>query len=473
MFNTPTRSRAFWLGLLILVAAVSWLVTPSVPDLDDAYIPLHSADSILDGADGQYGTAPLVGITSPPYLLLLTALREVGLPDLVALRLGSATGLIALVVAIWMLARSVGLSDWQRVLLSLLVLLSGAVIEQAVNGVETGWAMAIAVALIAACLSKHSLAVAVLAAILPWLRPDLAPLAGLLFLFTIWSIDRVARVRAIATALTMFVPWAIWLHWQTGAWFPNTMAAKAAFYAASCQPALTKFSLVAFAIALWVTSTVPASVLAAFWVWRESIGLAVLIATLFTLAAYLVVFPVGLFHNHQRYMFPIGIPLIALGLAYSLRSPKPIWRSVAPVVTVFLSLVLLPGRLWESQGPERVAAAQWVREHVNPKAKLMVQDAGVFSIYVANPLVDFVGLKTPSSAEQHRRLTWTSCGRNRAKAIAEIARSSGAEYLIVTTDWDQAFSITSGLTDEGLELREIRSPPEGQYGYCIYQIKQS
>jgi hypothetical protein len=403
----------------------------------------------------------------------LTALRAVGFSDLVALRLGSATGLMALVVAIWMLARSVGLSHWQRALLPLLVLLSGAVIEQAVNGVETGWAIAIAIALIAACLSKHSRAVAILAAILPWLRPDLAPLAGLLFLFTIWSVDWLERVRAITTALMLFVPWAIWVHWQTGAWFPNTMIAKAVFYAASCQPASTKLSLVGLAIVLWLISTVPASVLAAFWVWRESVGLVVLVATQVTLAAYIVLFPVGLLHNHQRYMFPIGIPLIALGLAYSLRSPKPILRSVVPVLTLIVSLVLLPGRLWESQGPERVAAAQWVRAHVDPKAKLMVQDAGVFSIYVANPLVDFVGLKTPSSTEQHRRLTWASCGRNRAKAIAEIARSSGAEYLIVTTEWDQEFSITSGLTEEGVELREMRSPPEGQYGYCIYRITQS
>jgi hypothetical protein len=463
------QKRALQFAIVLLVVGTAWLLTPRLPDLDDAYIPLHSANSILAGGDANYGTSPLTGITSPPYLLLLTTLRGIGLPPLLALRVATAMGLSALMLSIWALARSARLGVPQQVLLPILVLSCGAIVEQAVNGVETGWAMAVAIGLLAACLSGRPYAAAAASGILPWLRPDLAPIAGLLFVAALWKQPRPVFLRSAMIAGLVFAPWPLWLYLQTGAFVPNTMTAKTAFYATSCLPVRDKVNTVAVALVGWIVATAPASVLAAFWVGRNRFGLIALVGVQAALAAYATLFPIGLLHNHQRYMFPIGVPLIALGLAVAMTRPRRVWL-VLTAVSLAGSLILLRGQLWPSQGAERVAAAEWIRDHVDPHAKIMVQDAGVFSIYTPNPLVDFIGLKTPSSIDAHRRLTWSSCGADRSKAMAAIARSSGADYFVVTSDWDDDLKLTAGLAREGISLSEVRTPPVGEYGYYIYRI---
>ncbi len=398
-------------------------------------------------------------------------LRAARFPALLSLRLAGAMGLLALALSLWALARSAGLSPWQQILVPVTVLVSGPIIEQAVNGVETGWAMAVGIGLVAACLARRPDRSAIAAGLLPWLRPDLAPMAGLLLIAALWKGPQSVRLRTMVIAAIVFMPWPLWLYAQTGSWIPQTMVAKAAFYATSCQPIMEKLSFTGLVTVAWLLLLFPASFLAAAWVAREPVGRIGIGASLITLAAYAVTFPVGLWHNHQRYMFPIGLPWIALGLSLAVRSPKFAWR-IAAVVVLVSSILLLPTRERASQGPERLLAAQRVREHVDPQARLMVQDAGVFSVFTPNPLIDFVGLKTPSSIETHRLLTWSSCGQNRVRAIAEIARSSQAQFLIITTEWDTSFSITAGLTAEGLQLRELRSPPRGEYGYRIYEISE-
>src|SRR5262249_21733670 len=146
-----------------LLVVVAWLLTPAFPPLDDGYISLDSAQSLLAGGDAQYGSPPLTGVTSPPYTLLLLVLLAMHLPPLTALRLALALGLAALVLALWALARSVGLTGWRRFALPAAILVSGPVIQQATNGVETGWAMAAAIALLACSLVERPIAVAALA----------------------------------------------------------------------------------------------------------------------------------------------------------------------------------------------------------------------------------------------------------------------------------------------------------------------
>jgi hypothetical protein len=97
------RAAAF----VVLLAGAAWLLTPDVPWLDDAYISVDSAQSLLAGGDAQYGAPSLTGVTSPPYVLLLSILLGLGFGPLSALRVASALGLAALALALWGLARSV------------------------------------------------------------------------------------------------------------------------------------------------------------------------------------------------------------------------------------------------------------------------------------------------------------------------------------------------------------------------------
>jgi hypothetical protein len=460
-------------ALACLIAAAAFVLTPSLPWLDDGYISLDSAQSLLSGGDVQYGSSPLTGVTSPPYVLLLALLLQAGMAPLLAMRIASALGLAALAGAVWWLGRSVGLDGWRRWALPLAVLTAGPVIAQATNGVETGWAMAVATALIAACIAEQRLAVAVLAGLLPWLRPDLLPLAGVVLLLSIWRQPASVGLKLLIAAAIAFVPWSVWVRVDTGAWIPQTMAAKAAFFAQSCYPLPLKASIVGQALAAWFTAFLPAGLLGAIFVLRGPVGRLALAASIVTIAAYTAILPSGLFHNYHRYLYPIGVPLLALGLAVSFSARAFVWR-VGAIAVIAGSLLLWPTRQLgaPSEPAERLAAAAWVTEHVDPAATLLVQDAGVFSVFTPNPLVDLVGLKTPASVAVHQARTEQSCGANRLDAVAAIAKSSRAGYLIVTSNWDATFSLIEGLRERGATLELLRFPPNSpDDGYNVYRMR--
>lgn len=73
-------------------------------------------------------------------------------------------------------------------------------------------------------------------------------------------------------------------------------------------------------------------------------------------------------------------------------------------------------------------------------------------------MIDFVGLKTPSSIDYNRVLTYGSCGIERAVAVSEIARHTMPQYLIMVDDWDRGFRITPGLRELGWDVQEITPP---------------
>jgi len=460
--------------MAVLLAAAAWFLTPMLPWLDDAYISLDSAQSLLAGGDPQYGTRPLTGVTSPPYVLMLTALLGAGLEPLVALRAARAAGLAAMAAALWVLAGSMGLTGWRRAAMPVMILTTGAVIDQAINGVETGWAMAVAIALLAACVAGRPFLALAAAGVLPWLRPDLLPFAAVGAVAVLWRQPARVRVRAIAVGALCSLPWALWVYVDTGHWIPQTMAAKAAFFAESCFPLGAKLGSAGRAVRTWFALSLPAAVLAAIWVPACRLGRLAAAAGLATFAAYVVMLPGALWHNDHRYLYPIAVPVLALGMAVCLTRRELAWRAAAIAVLVMGLAIwaIQPSRADSSIPGERLAAAAWVREHVDAGARLLVQDAGVFSVFTSNPLVDLVGLKTPASVEPHRRWTLASCGADRAQAVAAIARSSGAEYLIVSSNWEAIFSLTEGLEAQGVKLERVRLAPNSpDDGYNVYRMR--
>ena len=469
--RAPGAAR--WAALVFLLAVAAWLATPAVPWLDDAFISLHSAQSVLAGGDPQYGAPPLAGVTSPPYVLLLTTLLAAGVAPLPALEAAGALGLAALALALWWLGRCLGLAGWRQLALPAAVLAAGQVVDQATNGVETGWAMAVAIVLVAATIARAPLLAAAAAGILPWLRPDLAPLAGLMFVAALWPHPPRLRLQAAAIAAVAFLPWALWVYGDTGSWIPQTMAAKAAYFADGCQPLPLKAQVVGGALAAYSALLIPASLLGLVFAVTSPHGRLLLLAAAVTVGAYLALLPGGLWHNYHRYLYPLLVPAIALGIGVSLKRPEFAWR-IAAMAAIAVTILMWPMKRLPDAGEamERLDAAAWVREHIEPEARLLVQDAGVFAVFTSNPLVDFVGLKTPSSVAVHQQITLPSCGSNRAAALAAIARSSGADYLIVSAVWDTIFSLTAGLRREGVALELLRSPGNSPYdGYSVYQMR--
>jgi hypothetical protein len=452
------------------VVAGAFALTPSLFDLDDAYIALHSARAFLAGGDPVYGTAPLVGATSPAYVALLGALTFLHLP---ALRVASALGLASFACGIVALARAHRVSVYRSAMLAVLVLATGHTLVNAVNGIETGWAFAIATWMLVLAMRDSLIGVSLLAGLLPLLRPDLAPAAGLVWLWMLWR-HRTAREWSIAAAcaLAVALPILAWVRVDTGAWLPQTMSAKAAWFAESCRPWSVKLTMVRQALeeVLGPRQLAPLS-LALLALVLTPLGRVGIVASLVSLAAYAALLPGGLFHNIFRYTYAIVVPWMVFGLAQAatVSAAPRVVDAVLAILTAFAVSATVPVvRDLHHTTNDLIATATWVDAHTPQDAVLLVHDAGAISEFARHRAVDIVGLKTPETIEAHRRWTLPSCGVDRGVAVSAIARAARASYLIVTPAWDAIFHLRDGLAREGIETSLLWIAP-GQ-SYRVYRL---
>ena len=471
-----------------IVIAVAYLVTPALFDLDDAYIALHGAEVAVHGGDGIYGAPALGGATSPAYVALLVGGLALGVERLQALRIVTALGLAAYVFALLHLGRTLELSRRRRALLLWLTLGSGLVLMQATNGLETGWALALATALIAmaadhgaraesdTCLAPSAASLSFVAAgatVLPFLRPELVPASALLLLYASRGARWRDRMKAVAIVAAVAGPLLLWVRVDTGAWLPQTIQAKQLFFAQACGELPLKSAVVFATVSRFLITMAPLAICAVALV-RDRLGRYGALACAATLAAFTIRFPAGLSHNDSRYLYAILTPWLSYGVALRLRrggllGSVPVMTAIA-VATCVAWPFFQPPR--DATAHELVDAAKWVDSNVPGDAVVLVHDAGAISLFAHRRAVDLVGLKTASSIDAHRRWTAPSCGRDRPAAIADIALASHASYAVVVSDWDETFGIRSGLEAHGFALTPVRTPPAHARGYTVYRLQR-
>jgi hypothetical protein len=453
------------------VAGVAWLLTPAIFDLDDAYIALHSAQVAVDGADPVFDVSALTGATSPVYVALLAALIHTGIPGLLALRLATAAGAAAYALALWRLGGALTLSVRHTIALIALTLGSGLALMQATNGLETGWALALSTWLISEAIRRRAFTTAAGAALLPFLRPDLGPAAVVLFVYACREQPLRGKATCAAIGLLVAAPLVLWLHHDTGEWVPQTLQAKAFFYAEMCRPFEEKALALYTASANYLLMMAPLAI-CSLALWREPLGRSGLAAIALTLAAFLIAFPGGLFHNDSRYLYAIATPWLSLGAAVQFSRRGLLARTPAIVALLGIALAarsfLQPDRAALAEELRRVSS--WVEQHVPREDVVLIHDAGAISVFARHRAVDVVGLKTIASIEAHRQWTVPSCGRERAHAVAEIARRSHASYAVVASTWDDVFQLRSGLEASGFTMTPLRSPEQEQRGYTVYRL---
>ena len=480
------RSSLWTRALACAIAIVdAYLVTPALFDLDDAYIALHSAEAAVRGGDMVYGAPPLAGATSPAYVAILTGALLVGVERLHALRLVSALGLAAYAFALLQLGRTLDLSPHRRAVLLVLTLGSGLVLMQATNGLETGWALALATGSIAAARSARHAAdpcqappatslyvTAAAAALLPFLRPELLPASGLLLLYASREAGWRDRGTAVAIALAVSAPLVLWIRVDTGAWVPQTIQAKQLFFAQACGELPLKTAVVFATVSRFLITVAPLAICATALA-RDPLGRYGAAACAATLAAFTMRFPAGLSHNDSRYLYAILTPWLSYGVALRLRhggvlGSMPTMTAIAVATCVAWPFMQRPR---QPVARELVATATWVDTNLPADAVVLVHDAGAISTFAHRRAVDLVGLKTASSIEAHRRWTAPSCGRDRDAAIADIALASRASYAVLVSDWDETFAIRRGLEANGFVLTPVRTPPAHTRGYTVYRLE--
>lgn len=481
----PYLAAAFFVFFGWAEYARTFPLFPVFP-MDDAYIVIHNAQTLLSGSDPNYpGSSPLTGTTSEVHLALVSGLMTFLHPRVALL---TALWLAALLYALGLvrLTRVNGAGRATAMGIAALGLIAGQTPHQLLNGLETGLTLAAvtwALVLLSRPVGQPPWILPALCGTLPFIRPDLLPLS---LLFLALHIGRHWRARqdvpqfyrqaglAVGVAVLFALPWALWCWSSDGSIFPSTVNAKRFFFAQSGWPAGFRAKLVAKGLYHFLADLGLLSVFAVFLVrtWLGRVGIAY---GAILLAAYYAQFPGALLTYEGRYLFPL-LPFILLGALYALRQSRQALRLGAmTVLTLALawSLVHLPG-FWARHKAncdfaqhDLPGVAAWCSGHLPPGSVLLIHDAGYIAYGTHFHLVDMVGLKTPSSIPYHQALTYPSGGRLRYQAVSEIALRGQTRYLVVQGRWDSSYATVSGLQASGWDVRLIN----GDYLYQIYSLR--
>ncbi|RFB78187.1 hypothetical protein DYH55_17600 [Methylovirgula sp. 4M-Z18] len=474
--NTEQAVRSYgmlwpWAVTALLFAAL-WGLGVHAYTLDDAYITLHNAQVIWSGVDPNYGVPALTGATSLVHLALVTVLFPFfgGFAPAIVGFLGT----LLYLCGVRHLCQANSLSPGAELCVAACALGSGLVLFQIVNGLETVLGMAAVMWAFNLADGRPKRRLALLCGTLPFIRPEFAALSGLLMARQIYlrylaadcfSIIVVDLVIASAAA----VPWLLWLKIDTGAFVTNTIQAKSAFFAGP-GPDYGPPVLIA---AIGLVGSLGPLVAALLATRYSSLSAVAWLFSITLFSAFAIFLPLGFMHNFGRYADPL-IPLCLWVLCSNYRDRRFVFRFCAGFV-----LVAMPYRVGvalnnaieaDALVQDYFDAAAWANVNIPPQARILIHDAGVISYVTKFPLIDMVGLKTPSSVTAHVKWTLPTDGAGRATAIDEIAKNSSAQYAVLLRDGGKvASTIEQGLAFHGRRLDLVR-PAGATPGYAVFRL---
>lgn len=463
------------LALLVLAGCLGTIALRGhiVFPLDDAYITLHNARVVLTGRDPSFpGVPALVGATSPVHLALVAALMLV-VPPAVASFLAGTAACVAYALGLARMAFDRADDARFAALIVALGLLSGYAPFQLLNGLETGLAMAaVAWALVLAGRPPADRLLPLVCGVMPFIRPELAALAGPLLLRRLWQ-RRAAGAVDLALACAAAAPWLAWSWWDAGTLLPSTLGAKAAFFADAPGPLPWRAAIVLLGCA---EAGLGALLVGLFLLPRSSLSLCVAGFVGLFVAAFALTSVVVTGHNSFRYDHVL-LPALAYAATWARRPGLRRAGSALLAAGLAFALVLLP-RHWQQYvdalavtDTARAGSARWARDHLPPDAVILVHDIGYIAYATEFRLIDLVGLKTPESIAYHRRWTLASGGRRRGEAIAAIARAFAPGYAIILNDGPDTqiwAGTAAALRQQGWRLDPLHDPPGEDYG--IYRL---
>ena len=116
---------------------------------------------------------------------------------------------------------------------------------------------------------------------------------------------------------------------------------------------------------------------------------------------------------------------------------------------------------WRAHMAQELPAHAAVLARFPPDTVVAVGDAGYLAYATRFPLVDIVGLKTPSIAAINR-----SRGMDMSTMLDQVLSQRRARVLVVWQGWDANAGFVRGLADRGwktTDLRPTTQNPLGQY----------
>jgi hypothetical protein len=414
--------------------------------LDDAWIHLHFARNLAEGAGFSYNPGvPVAGSTAPLWTVLLALGALVAGPTLA---MAKAVGVGATLAGALVLRRAAvawGAARPVAVMAAVALLWCGPVAWGALSGME----VSLAVGLVAAALLAHARGRAALtaafAALAALARPEAVLVLPLLVVAGRLSIRRIVLFSVVAAAV--LAPAVAFSLVTVGTPLPATATAKVdgglvGWLGGVREPfarTLVHRPAEFFAGWLgWLTSVhwllpialAPAIVIA----WRRAgpaLGIPALLLLLHPLAMALVAPYREPGFQEGRYSIHL-LPLALIVLAVS--APRDVGRPgrVVGLGWLALALLTLPGAAdrygWAVQNINamQVHLGQWVDRHAPRTATIAVNDIGAIAFFSRRHVIDLMGLVTPEIIPYRR---------DGERGVIRYVGEMCPDYVIVFPAW--------------------------------------
>jgi len=453
--------------------------------LDDAWIHLHFARNLAEGAGFAYNPGvPVAGSTAPLWTLLLAAGARVAGASLGMAKTLGVAGALAAALVLRRAALAWGASPSAALVAAVALVWSGPFAWGALSGMEVTLAALLVAAALLALARDHLALTALTGGLATLARPEAVVLLPFLALARRPTPRRLALFAAIVVAALL--PFVAFCWATTGTPFPSTAAAKVeggllGRLMGLREPARVTWLERPLAFGLdwltWLTRThplLPLALAAIVLVWRRrgrALGMVGLVLLAHPLAMAVLAPYRGPGFQEGRYsihLLPMGLLLLATA-----------WTDIAPtrggaraaslggVVYLAVALVTLaPAAERYAWGVQNINAMQvhlgrWVDAHLPRSATLAVNDIGAIAYFSRRPVIDLMGLVTPEIRPYRRA--------GEAGVLRFVAERC-PDFVIVFPTWFPELTARRDLLTPIYRVRLERNEVSGGPEMVVYRL---
>ena len=450
--------------------------------LDDAWIHLHFARNLAEGAGFAYNPGlPVAGSTAPLWTLLLAVGAALG-PS-VPLLAAKALGFAAAVAAALLTRRAAiawGVPPVQALVAAVALACSGPLAWGALSGMEVTLAAMLVAAALLAHARDQTVWSALWAALAILARPEALLLVPLLLVAR--PVGR-RRLTAFAVVTAVVLAPAVWFSAVTvGSPMPATAAAKveggvlgwlAGVHEPAGQMLIVRPWQFLRAWLGWLARInwfLPLVLVPGVWfAWtRHGRALAVLTVALVAhplAMAWLAPYRDPAFQE-GRYSIQL-LPLVFLLAAIGLSARPFAWRRAASVALLLLALPPLAGAAeryaWGVQNINamQVHLGQWAKIHVPSTSRIAVNDIGAIAYFSRRSVIDLMGLVTPDIIPYRRQ------GES---GVIRYLTERCPDFVIVFPSWFPEMTARRDTLDPIYRVRLERNEVAGGPEMVVYRV---
>jgi arabinofuranosyltransferase len=467
--------------------------------LDDAWIHLHFARNIAEGAGFSFNPGtPMAGSTAPLWTLLLAAGAFVTTP---AAAMAKILGVVATLGAALLIRRASlawGAHRYAALLAAVAFLWTGPVAWGALSGMEVSLAALLVVAALLAHARAGAIAAAVFAALAVLARPEALLLVPFLVLGRPLTVGRVATFAIVS--LVVLAPAALFSLWTAGTLYPATATAKVegglvGWLGGVGEPAALTWVVRPWTFltewAGWLTMTHWLLALALaptlIVVWRRAgrpLGVVALTLVAHPLGMALLAPYRGPAFQEGRYsihLLPLALVVLAVGASALLvhegadeapTAGPPADRAgrvagavaIAWLVLALVALVPAATRYgWAVQNINamQVHLGRWVDTHLPKTARLAVNDIGAIAFFSRRDIIDLMGLVTPDIVAYRRR------GES---GVMEYVTETCPDYVIIFPAWFPRLAASADTLTPIYRVQLPRNEVAGAAEMVVYRL---